>query len=146
MEERAMWNILGREMTPYAVSIWIACAAALALFLWQGRSLKKGAQFWTAALGILLGLFCARLYYVLARLKLFLDLGLENFFVCPDEEPVCFRINGHVLENDLRPSFAGFCREKNIAVFQFFKNGIPIGPNFRILRKAEGVLSWCRNG
>ena len=88
MEERAMWNILGREMTPYAVSIWIACVAALALFLWQGRSLKKGARFWTAALGILLGLFCARLYYVLARLKLFLDLGLEIFFVCPDEEPV----------------------------------------------------------
>ncbi len=81
-----MWNILGLEMTPYAVSIWIGCVAGLVLFFLQGKKLKKQARLWTAVLGVALGLFCARLYYVLARLELFLDLGLENFFRASDPE------------------------------------------------------------
>lgn len=86
MEEQAVWNILGWRITPYAGSIWIACAAALAVFFWQGRKLKLPARIWTAALGVALGLFCARLYYVLARLELFLDVGLENFFRTAEED------------------------------------------------------------
>ena len=81
-----MWNILGRQMTPYAVSVWIACAAALGLFFLQGRKLKPAALILTAGLGILLGLLCARLYYVLARISTFLDIGLENFFATADED------------------------------------------------------------
>ena len=86
MEERVMWNILGRELTPYAVTVWIAAIAALALFIVQGRKLKKTSLIWTAGLGILLGLFCARLYYVLARWELFSDIGLNHFFTTDDEE------------------------------------------------------------
>ena len=86
LEEKVVLNILGRELTPYAVSIWIACLAAVILFLWQGRKLKLSARLWTVGLGIVLGLFCARLYYVLARLSLFLDIGLENFFAAQDED------------------------------------------------------------
>ena len=83
-----MWNILGRELTPYAVSIWIAGILALAVFLLEGRKLKPAALAWTAGLGIVLGLMGARLYYVLARLELFLDLGLSNFFAAEEPEYV----------------------------------------------------------
>ena len=88
-----MWNILGREVTPYAACNWLACAAALAVFLWQGRRLKLSARIWTAVLAAALGLFCARLFYVLARLELFLDVGLENFFFAQDES---YRVWGSV--------------------------------------------------
>ena len=81
-----MWNILGREITPYAGSIWIAGIAAVAVFLWQGKKLKLPTRIWTVVLGIPLALFCARLYYVLARLDLFLELGLENFFAAREGE------------------------------------------------------------
>ena len=73
MEEQMMWHILGRDLTPYAVSIWIAGLAALGVFLWQGKRLKLSARLWTVGLGVLLGLLGARAYYVLARLELFLD-------------------------------------------------------------------------
>ena len=81
-----MWSILGREMTPYAVSIWIAGILALGVFLWQGRRLKTAALAWTAGLGIALGLLGARGYYVLARLDYFLEIGLDQFFVSAEEE------------------------------------------------------------
>lgn len=85
MEERTVWMILGRPMTPYAVSIWIGCLLALAVFIAEGRRLKKSALVWTTALGILLGLLGARLFYVLARLELFMDIGFENIFFVQDE-------------------------------------------------------------
>ena len=86
MEGQVMWSILGREMTPYAVSIWIAGILALGVFLWQGRRLKTAALAWTAGLGIALGLLGARGYYVLARLDYFLEIGLDQFFVSAEEE------------------------------------------------------------
>lgn len=81
-----MWNVLGREMTPYAVSVWVAGLAALVVFLWQGRGLRKRVLALTTVLGILLGLLGARLFYVLARWELFMDVGLQNFFAAEDEE------------------------------------------------------------
>ena len=81
-----MWNILGREITPYAGSIWIAVFAAIAVFLWQGKRLKLSARIWTVGLGILLGLLGARLFYVLARWRLFEEIGWENFFRTQDED------------------------------------------------------------
>jgi prolipoprotein diacylglyceryltransferase len=86
LEEQVMWHILGRDLTPYAVSIWIAGLAALGVFLWQGKRLKLSARLWTVGLGVLLGLLGARAYYVLARLELFLDQGLDNFFTASDPE------------------------------------------------------------
>ena len=83
-----MWNVFGRHMTPYAVSIWIACLAALTVFLWQGRAkkLKPAALALCAVCGALLGLLGARAYYVLARWELFADMGFESFFAVEDEE------------------------------------------------------------
>ena len=83
-----MWNVLGLQMTPYAWSVWIGCVLALAVFLLEGkrRKVKPAALACTAGLGIVLGLLCARLFYVLARLELFLDIGLENFFRAADED------------------------------------------------------------
>ena len=81
-----MFSILGREISGYAVSIWIAALLGAVLFLTEGRKLKKSAAAWTLAAGVPLGLLCARLYYVLARLDLFMDIGLENFFRAADEE------------------------------------------------------------
>lgn len=86
MEGQVMWNVLGRELTPYAVSIWLAGLAAMAVFLWQGKKLRKNALVLTAGLGILLGLLGARLFYVLARWELFVDAGFQNFFAAEDEE------------------------------------------------------------
>ena len=81
-----MWNIAGISCTPYAVTVWIAGIAAAAVFLIQGRGRKKSALGWTLGLGLLLGLLCARLYYVLARWETFSEIGLENFFRTDDEE------------------------------------------------------------
>lgn len=86
MEESIYWNLAGLRMTAYAWSIWIGCALALGLFLWEGRRLKPAARLWTVALGILFGLLGARLYYVLARLDLFLEIGLNSFFSTADED------------------------------------------------------------
>ena len=86
MEEQVMWNILGREMTPYAVCVWVGCLLGLAVFCLEGRKLKPAAVIWTSVLGIALGLFGARLFYVLARLELFMDIGLNNFFRVQDED------------------------------------------------------------
>ena len=76
----------GREITGYALSVWIAALLGAALFCWQGRGLKRGARLWTLLLGIPLGLLGARLYYVLARFDLFQEIGFENFFATADEE------------------------------------------------------------
>ena len=81
-----MFHVFGRELSGYALSIWIGCLAGVVLFCLQGRKLKRTAVLWTVLLGVPLGLLCARLYYVLARLDLFMDIGLENFFVTADEE------------------------------------------------------------
>ena len=83
-----MWNVLGLQMTPYAWSIWIGCVLAAAVFFLQGKRMKvkPAALACTAGLGVLLGLVCARLFYVLARLELFMDIGLENFFQVADED------------------------------------------------------------
>ena len=86
MEESIYWNLAGLRMTAYAWSIWICCALALGLFLWEGRRLKPAARLWTVALGILFGLLGARLYYVLARLDLFLEIGLNSFFSTAEED------------------------------------------------------------
>ena len=86
MEEKIVFHLAGLELTGYALSIWIGCITGVLLFLTQGKGLKKTALGWTVALGIPLGLLGARLYYVLARLDLFLDIGLENFFTSADEE------------------------------------------------------------
>ncbi|MBQ3705206.1 MAG: prolipoprotein diacylglyceryl transferase [Clostridia bacterium] len=87
MEDRIMWNILGRQMTPYAVSIWAAVILGLLLFVLQGRArkLKSGAMILTAVLGVVLGLLGARGYYVLCRWDLFAEVGWENFFTAQEE-------------------------------------------------------------
>ncbi len=86
--QRIMWHIFGLELSPYAWSIWFGCAAGLLLFLWEAKrtGVKPAAAGWTCLLGIVLGLLCARLYYVGARFELFLELGLENFFSAVDAE------------------------------------------------------------
>ena len=81
-----LWNIAGWQMSPYAGFIWIGCIAAMAVFLWQGRRLRPLSLLCTAVLGTALGLLCARAYYVLARLELFLEIGLNQFFRASDEE------------------------------------------------------------
>ena len=88
MEGYQMFTILGRQMSGYALSIWIGCLAGLVLFIFQarGRKIKGSAIGITVTLGILLGLLCARLYYVLARLDLFMDIGFQNFFAAEDED------------------------------------------------------------
>ena len=86
MEELIYWNLGGLRMTAYAWSLWIGCALALGIFLWQGRRLKPAALLGTAALGIVFGLLGARLYYVLARLDLFLEIGLNTFFATAEED------------------------------------------------------------
>ncbi|MBR2823683.1 MAG: prolipoprotein diacylglyceryl transferase [Clostridia bacterium] len=88
MTEYKMVTVLGKQMSGYALSIWIGCLLGLILFIWQARSrgVKTGAMWLTVLLGIPIGLLCARMYYVLARFSLFQDIGFENFFVAEDEE------------------------------------------------------------
>ncbi len=81
-----MVSLMGREISGYALSIWIGCIAGAFLFWFEGRKLKKSALWLTLLLGTALGLLGARLYYVLARMELFAEIGLENFFVTQDEE------------------------------------------------------------
>ena len=66
MEGYQMVSILGKQMSGYALSIWIGCLAGLFLFIQQCRERKvKGKAMWlTVLLGIPLGLLGARLYYV----------------------------------------------------------------------------------
>ena len=103
-----MWNIFGRQMSPYAVSIWIACLAALAVFLWQGRAkkLKPAALALCTVCGALLGLLGARAYYVLARWELFADVGFGNFFAAEDEE---YRVWGAVNGAGFWGAVGGVC-------------------------------------
>ena len=88
MEGYQMVCVLGKQMSGYAMSIWIGCLAGLFLFIQQARARKvKSTAMWlTVLLGIPLGLLGARLYYVLARLDLFQDIGFEYFFIAADEE------------------------------------------------------------
>ena len=81
--QRIMWHIFGLELSPYAGTIWIGCAAGLLLFLWEAKrtGVKPAAMGWTCLLGIVLGLLGARLYYVGARLELFLELEIGRAHV-----------------------------------------------------------------
>ena len=85
MDEYVFVNILGRPVTWYALSIWLGCLGGAALFLYEGRALKKNALWGTLILGTVLGLFCARAYYVLARFELFNEIGWNHFFTTEDE-------------------------------------------------------------
>ena len=80
-----MWTVFGKQMSPYAVTIWAAGILGLLLFLWQGRKRKPAALALTAVLGIALGLLGARLYYVLCRWDLFAEIGWNNFFTAQEE-------------------------------------------------------------
>jgi len=80
-----MWTVFGKQMSPYAVTIWVAGILGLLLFLWQGRKRKPAALALTAVLGIALGLLGARLYYVLCRWDLFAEIGWNNFFTAQEE-------------------------------------------------------------
>ena len=84
MDEYVFVNILGRPVTWYALSIWLGCLGGAALFLYEGRALKKNALWGTLILGTVLGLFCARAYYVLARFELFNEIGGSPFFTTED--------------------------------------------------------------
>ena len=80
-----MLNIGGWSLSLYALSIWIGCLGGAALFLYESRKLRKGAVWGTLILGTVLGLLCARAYYMLARFDLFNEIGWENFFRTGDE-------------------------------------------------------------
>lgn len=88
METYTTFSILGREISGYALSIWIGCLAGLALFVFEARrrKIRSSALWLTVLLGIPLGLLGARLYYVLARLDLLSDFGFQYFFRAEDEE------------------------------------------------------------
>ena len=78
-------SIFGRPVTWYALAIWIGCLGGAALFLHEGRKLRKSALWGTLILGTALGLLCARAYYVLARFALFNEIGWNNFFATGEE-------------------------------------------------------------
>ena len=81
-----MLNIGGWSLSLYALSIWIGCLGGAALFLYESRKLRKGAVWGTLILGTVLGLLCARAYYMLARFDLFNEIGWDHFFRAEDEE------------------------------------------------------------
>ena len=81
-----MVNIGGLSLSLYALSIWIGCLAGAALFLYESRNLRKAAVWGTLVLGTVLGLLCARAYYMLARFDLFNEIGWDHFFRAEDEE------------------------------------------------------------
>ena len=85
MDEYVFVNIPGWHVTWYALAIWLGCLGGAALFLFEGRKLKKSALWGTLILGTALGLLCARAYYALARFELFNEIGWNNFFSTGEE-------------------------------------------------------------
>lgn len=80
MEETMLFSLFGLPVTPYALCV--AGSALAGLLLLARRSRKAGckpeAALWFAALALPMGVLGARLFYCLARLSLYLEIGLEN--------------------------------------------------------------------
>lgn len=79
-EDTILFSVSGLPVTAYALCLVISLAAGLALFFILGkkRRIRRDALWLTALLALPLGLLGARLFYCVARVHYYLEIGLEN--------------------------------------------------------------------
>ena len=79
-EDTILFSVFGFPVTAYALCLVLSLAAGLALFFILGkkRGIGRDALWRTALLALPLGLIGARLFYCVARIHFFLEIGLEN--------------------------------------------------------------------
>ncbi|MBR4539292.1 MAG: prolipoprotein diacylglyceryl transferase [Clostridia bacterium] len=79
-EDTILFSAFGLPVTAYALCLALSLAAGLALFFLLGkkRGIGQDALWLTALLALPLGLLGARLFYCVARVYYFLEIGLEN--------------------------------------------------------------------
>ena len=78
-EDRVLFSVFQLPVTGYAVCVALAAACGLGLFFFLGNrnKLSSDALWRTALLALPLGLLGARLFYCIARLSLYQEIGLE---------------------------------------------------------------------
>ncbi len=79
-EDAIVFSAFGRPVTAYALCLTLSVAAGLALFFFLGKKQGIGEDglFRAALLALPLALLGARLFYCVARIYYFLEIGLEN--------------------------------------------------------------------
>ncbi len=79
-EDTILFSVFGLPVTAYALCLVFSLAAGLALFFILGkkRGIGRDALWLAALLALPLGLLGARLFYCVARVYYFLEIGLEN--------------------------------------------------------------------
>ena len=79
-EDTILFSAFGLPVTAYALCLALSLTAGLALFFFLGkkRGIGQDALWLTALLALPLGLLGARLFYCVARVYYFLEIGLEN--------------------------------------------------------------------
>ena len=79
-EDSIIFSVAGLPVTAYALCLFFSLTAGLSLFFVLGkkRGIGQDALWRTALLALPLGLIGARLFYCVARIHFFLEIGLEN--------------------------------------------------------------------
>lgn len=75
-----LFTIGGLSVSAYACFIFAGILLGAVIFCLSARHMAKNAAWLTIGLSVILGLLCARAFYVLARLDWFIEVGLDSFF------------------------------------------------------------------
>lgn len=80
MEDKRIFALFGMPVTAYALCVVISVLIGLLLFAYLAnrRKYKPDTALWFPLLALPMGLIGARLFYCLARLSLYMEIGMEN--------------------------------------------------------------------
>ena len=80
MQQTPLFTLGNFEITPYILCTAVSVLAGLVFYLFNAGNIRARSRVLAAILSIPLGLVCARLFYVLARIDYFIEIGFDQAF------------------------------------------------------------------